>query len=256
MQKIKILPIFLFCYILIVPFLSLATEPIRLVLTESPPLMSKEIETYGCETEIVTAAFKSVNIETNIFFSAVAGAYERTKRGANFDALVGWVWSKEREKYFYYSDPILEVPLVFFHLKSFSFDWASYEDLKGIPIGIVVKNYYGTEFHEALSAGILEVEAVSNNQLNFHKLFYKRIKLFPYNLLGGYYFIQTEFGAQKAKLFTHHSKPLKTSVYHVLFSKAIKRNKSMVALFNKGLQQIKESGKYNEIIEKYNIGSK
>ncbi len=256
MKIIKILPFLFFCYILMFSPLSLATESIRLALTETPPLMSKEMENYGCESEIVTSAFKVVNIETHYLFIYPEGAFERTKSGENFDALVGWVWSKEREEFFYYSDPIFENPLVFFYLKSFSFNWESYDDLKGIPIGIVEKNYYGPEFHKAINDGILIVDEVSNNLLNFNKLLYKRIKLYPFNLLCGYYYIQKEYKPQEASLFIHHPKPLKVSVYHVLFSKAIKKNKSMVELFNKGLHQIKENGQYDELIKKYKFESK
>ncbi len=257
MQKAKVFRflVFLFFVILSPQFIS-AEEFIRMALVEFPPLMSKKMENYGCETAIVSAAFKSVNIETQYSFIEPAGAFERTKRGLNFDALVGWVWSKEREEFFYYSDPILEVPLVFFHLKTYSFDWGSYNDLRRIPIGIVTKNFYGIEFHKALNAGNIEVQKVPRDKLNFGKLLYKRIKLLPYNLLCGYFVIQTEYGTQKARLFTHHPKPLKVSEYHVLFSKANKKKKSIVELFNKGLHQIKESGKYDELMEKCNIKSK
>ncbi len=235
--------------ILYIPHLVTAKESIRMCLLEAPPLMTKTMENYGCQAAIVTEAFKCAGVEVEYFFVEPAGAIERAKRGVNFDALVGWVWSQEREKFFYYSDPIFKAPLVFFHLKTFPFSWEAYDDLEGIPIGTINKNFYGTEFHKAQNAGKLEVQEVPQIKLNFDKLLYKRISLFPYNLFCGYYYIQKEYNPQKAGLFVHNPKPLKTSVYHVLFSKKIKKNKLLVELFNKGLFQIKQNGMYDELIK-------
>ncbi len=239
----------LFFWSAITPHPISAKESIRMCLLEAPPLMTKTKGNYGCESAIVTEAFKCVGVDIKYFFVEPAGAIERTKHGVNFDALVGWVRSEDREEFFYFSEPIFEIPLVFFHLKTFPFTWESYDDLKGIPIGTIGKNFYGTEFQNALNAGKLTVQEVSQIKLNFDKLLYKRISLFPYNLLCGYFYIQKKYERQNAGLFTHHSKPLKTSVYHVLFSKKIKKNKRMVELFNKGLSQIKKCGKYDKLMK-------
>jgi len=207
---------------------------------------------YGIQPTIVKAAFKKMNVDVVYVFLPVARSIETVEFG-EYDAAVGWVWSEKREKIFHFSDPILESPLVFFHLKSFSFDWETWDDLTGIPIGTIYKAFYGPPFHEALDAGKLIVQKVSKDELNFDKLLYKRIKLFPTNFYVGYAFIRRKYDLQTANLFTHHPRPLKISVYHVLFSKAVKGNKSMMELFNQGLRQLKESGEYKKILEEYNL---
>ncbi len=225
-----------------------AADPIRIGITESPPLTTAEREDYGIVPAIVTAAFKKVNTEAEYRVFPSARAFEIAKRG-EVDATCAWVWSEEREKFFHYSEPIFKGPLVFFHLKSFKFDWETMDDVKGIQIGIVARNYYGPDFHEALDAGKLEFQEVFKKHLNLHKLMGGRIKLVPLNLYMGYDMAKKDFTPEKMEQLTHHPKPLKTSVYHLLFSKALAESESMVKLFNQGLQQLKGSGEYDKLLK-------
>ena len=136
-------------------------------------------------------------------------------------------------------------------MKAFRFDWETIDDLRGVPIGITAKNYYGPEFHQAMDAGLLTVDEASKDVLQFDKLLRHRIKVYPMNYYTGYYLIREKFIPEQAALFTHHSRPLKTSVYHVLFSKAVKENEAMMKRFNQGLRQLQESGEYDRIISEY-----
>ncbi|WP_163833775.1 substrate-binding periplasmic protein [Spartinivicinus ruber] len=229
-----------------------AADKIKICLIEYPPYMSEKLPGYGVEPSIVAAAFKLMDIDIEYNFLPPGRAFLSAKKGS-YHAAVGWVWSEERAKSFYYSDSILQGKLVFFHLKSYSFKWESYDDLKDIPIGIVVKNYYGRNFHKALDTGILSVQEVIQDEFNFDKLLVSRIKLFPLNVHIGYYFINSKYNAEVASLFTHHPKPLKVSVYHVLFSKKIQGNKALVKVFNQGLRKLKVNGIYQEIVDKYDL---
>ena len=212
--------------------------------------MSKDLNNGGVVIAIVQAACKNAGIEIDCRFLPPARAFEMTKKG-KYDALVGWVWSKEREKVFYYSDSIFEAPLVFFHHKKFNFDWKTMEDLKGVAIGTVLKKYYGPEFQAASDSGTLNIQAVAMEKFNFRKLLGNRIKLFPLNLYSGYYIINQDYPPAEAVQITHHPQPLKTSVYHVLFSKAVPKNKGIAEKFDRGLRQLKESGEYENILSRF-----
>ena len=242
--------LFLILLFVILPVSGRASDKVRLTLVEYAPLMGKEIKGFGIEPAIVTAAFAKLNIETEYSLFPVARAYKSAKEGI-YNGIVGFVWSEEREKSFYYSKPILQAPLLLFHLKMFHFDWETIDDLRGLTIGITAKNYYGPAFHKALDAGILIVDEASKDDIQFDKLIRGRIKVFPMNVYTGYYMIQRKFNPEQAALFTHHPRPLKTSLYHVLFSKTVKGNEKKVELFNQGLQWVKESGEYDRIIEEY-----
>lgn len=223
-------------------------ETLEVAIFEYPPLLSEHKQNYGLEPSVVSAAFEQVNVKVNYHFFPPARAIEATKLG-NFDATLGWVHSEEREKSFYFSDAIAESPLVFFHLKSFPFNWKTYADVYGIPIGTVSLYHYGTDFHEAVDAGKIPIEEVSQDELNFKKLLAGRIKLTPVSLYVGYDLIQKTFDARTADLFTHHPRHLKISVHHVLFPRAKAESASRVKLFNKGLQKLKENGGYQRILD-------
>lgn len=236
--------------LIFLPGVGQAGNKVRLALMEYPPLIGKKLGGNGIEPVIVTAAFKRVNVDVEYVFFPPARTYQAAEEGV-YDGTLGWVWSEEREKSFDYSDPIFQAPLLLFHLKEFDFDWQTIDDLRGIPIGITAKNYYGPEFHQAMDAGILTTDEASKDVIQYDKLLRHRIKLYPMNIHTGYYLIKEQFTPEQAALFTHHPRPLKTSVYHVLFSKAVKENGSMVEQFNQGLRQLKESGEYDRIIEEY-----
>ena len=138
-----------------------------------------------------------------------------------------------------------------FHLKEFALDWKTLDDLKGFKIGVTAKNYYGSAFHEALNAGKLTVDKASKDHIQFEKILRHRIKLVPMNLYTGYFMIRQQFPSQTVALFTHHPRPLKTSVYHMLLSRTVKKNKARLDLFNQGLGQLRASGEYDRIIEQY-----
>ncbi len=236
--------------LIFLPSVGQAGNKVRLALMEYPPLIGVKLEGSGIEPIIVTAAFKKVNVDVEYVFFPPARTYQAAEKGV-YDGTLGWVWSEEREKSFNYSDPVFQAPLLLFHLKEFSFDWETIDDLRGIPIGITAKNYYGPEFHQAMDAGILTTDEASKDVIQFDKLLRHRIKLYPMNYYTGYYLIREKFIREQAALFTHHSRPLKTSVYHVLFSKAVEENEAMVEQFNQGLRQLKESGEYDRIISDY-----
>ncbi len=225
---------------------------IKLVLIDYEPLMSPTMPGFGIEPQIVTAVFTLLNINIKYKFLPTARAIETTKKG-KYNGLVGFVWSKEREESFYYSEPVFEAPLVFFHLKQFQFDWNTMKDLRGINIGTVLKNYYGPSFHKAWGARILKVQEVSKDELNYAKLLARRIKLMPMNIYSGYANIRKKYPPETAKQFTHHPKPLKTSVYHVIFPKKDKSNKLLAEEFSTALSQLKKTGDYDRIVSSFKL---
>ncbi len=237
-------------HLVILPTVLLAADNIQLSLMEYAPLMGEKLKGYGIEPAVVTAAFKKVNVDVKYDFFPPKRTFQAAKDGV-YDGTVGWVRSEEREKSFYYSEAIFQAPLLLFHLKEFRFDWETIDDLRGVLIGITANHYYGPAFQNALDAGNLIVDVASKDTLQFDKLLRHRIKINPMNLYTGYYMIQEKFTPEKAAIFTHHPRPLKTSVYHVLFPRKVKESAARVDLFNEGLQQLKDSGEYDKIIETY-----
>jgi len=96
-----------------------------------------------------------------------------------YDGASFWGYNAEREIDFYYSDVLIEGPIVFWHLKSYKFDWNTFEDLRGISIGAMLGEYYGDEFKNAEKSEKIRVERVPKEVQNFLKILAERIQIFP-----------------------------------------------------------------------------
>ena len=165
------------------------------------------------------------------------------------DGTALYVKTPKREKDFYYSDAVIIDKEVFFHLKSYKFDWNNIEDIKGISIGATIGYSYGGEFVKAERSKKIYVERVPTDVQNFRKLLKNRIDICIIPLEAGYGVINQEFSQEKAELFTHHPHPLAVRTAHLIFSKKVEKNKKLLALFNLGLKKLKQTGKYDKYVK-------
>ena len=231
----------------------IAEERIRLTNGEYPPFTSEDLKYYGLASHIVTKAFAVSDIQVEYKFYPWARSYKLAKEGT-WDGTIPWSRKPEREQYFDYSDPILNVTKVFFHLKKRSFDWKSIEDLKELTIGATLEYNYGKAFESAEKDGKIEVERIPADEMNFRKLLKGHIAIFPMDLDGGYDILYKNFKPQDIQLITHHPKPVVKFPYHLLLSKKLKKSKQLLILFNKGLQHLKKTGKYDLYCEESRKG--
>lgn len=233
--------------VLISPASAFAEETIRLATGEWPPYYSKDLKHNGLALRIITEAFALEGIKVEFEFYPWARGLLSAERGT-VDGAATWTATEEREKLFYASDPVFEGEWVFFHLKSFPFNWETYDDLKGIDIGGTLEYDYGDDFKNAEAAKKIVVQRVPKDEQNFDKILFGRIKIFPQFLDVGYYQLQELYKPEDAHLFTHHPKPLKVVPSNLLLSKKLEKNKRLIVLFNRGLRQLKETGKYDQYI--------
>jgi len=66
--------------------------------------------------------------------------------------------------------------------------------------------------------------------------------------------LQKNFSVDEIKSIKYHKKLLSTAPSSLIFSKKIKRNERLIRLFNKGLKQLKDSGKYGKYFEESRNG--
>lgn len=230
--------------------MALGKETLKFSVYEYPPFLSKSVPEYGLEPAIVRLAFERVGVEVQFNFMPPARALEVARQGKS-DGTLGWVHSTEREGSFHYSKAISRAPLVFFHLKAKPFIWNTFQDLKGKQIGTVYKYYYGAEFHQAQDAADFQVDVVTDDVLNLRKLHAGRIDATPINLYVGYYLAHQLFVAETARLFTHNQQIMKISEHHLLLPRSLSESALRLALFNEGLDIIKQNGEYAAILERH-----
>lgn len=226
---------------------AIAQESIRLVNGEWEPYMSKSLKHGGLVSHIVSESFRleGITVEWGWFPWKRGGTLVRK---GEWDGGAVWSDAEERRQYFWFSDPVIDGNTVFFHLKSFDFDWNTIEDLMELRIGGTLEYAYGFEFDKAEQTGKLKVQRTTKDEYNLAKLLRGRIDIFPLELEIGYDMLLRLYSAETVDLLTHHPKPIKTIPYRVIFSKKIERNRHMIKLFNSGLRRLKESGKYDEFI--------
>jgi len=227
---------------------SYAADTIRLTNGEFPPYFSEQLRFNGFCSQIVTEAFALEGVQVIYGFYPWKRTYILSAKG-DWDGSVGWRYSEERGKEHYFSDqPIWTGRAVFFHRKDYPFEWESLTDLNKVKIGVTLGYGYTQPFQTALDEGIISADSAAKDDLNFRKLLLGRIDIFPNDLLVGDYLLHTAFSQKERQQITHHPKDIGTIDYHVILSKKHKHNTRMMEIFNKGLQRLKTSGRYDQIV--------
>lgn len=216
-------------------------------------LFSEKLKYYGVGSRIVTEAFAPEGIKTEYGFYPWKRALMLAREGT-WDGAVGWESNPDREPYFYASGKVWEAPWVFFHLKTYPFDWKTFDDLKHIRIGGTLEYMYTTEFLNAERSGKITVERTSRDEQNFKKLLYGRIDIFPQLADVGHDQLQELFDPETVRLFTHHPVPFGKHSEQLLLSKKQERNRKLVKIFDNGLQKLKNSGRYEQYFEESRRG--
>lgn len=188
-------------------------------------------------SDIVTRAFELENYQVSFIFRSRLTAYNMAKDGL-VDGTIPWRKTKNRNNYFYFSDPLIAADIVFFHLKSKQFNWQQLDDLGKYRAGIVEGMHYEDHFDAAVFSGRLLSQASDNEDVNFKKLLSGRIDYTPVILESGYDTIRKIYPPKTVALFTHHPKPLIRQNFHLILSKQVKDNKKIMADFNRGLNRI------------------
>lgn len=242
-------------FFLVFPFRGISEKNLRLTVGEWAPFHSEKLKFYGVVSRIISEAFALEGVKVNYDFFSWARAIDYAKHG-DWDGCVPIARTLEREPYFYWSaKPVYGETVVFFHLKSYSFDWNTIKDLKGIEIGLTIGySIYGEKFNDAEKQGKLLIERVPSDVINFRKLLKGRIQIFPTSLDSGYRFLQKNFTQKEIQLITYHPKSLENIFYYLVLSKKIQRNKRVMPLFNKGIERLRSSGKYDQYFKESREG--
>ncbi len=228
------------------------SETVRIATGEWAPFTSKDLKHGGVANHIVKEAFKLVGIDTEFGYFPWARSLQYVMDG-KWDATGFWSPNTEWEDKIYHSDPIGEIKFVFFHRKDNPFDWKSVADLikNKTKIGLTLGyNYENPEFKKEYSEGgklEKQVQWVSSDEKNFRMLLGGRFDAFPQEISVGFDMIRKMFSTEEAQLITVHPKPLTVTPATLLLSKKVKRNARMFKLFNKGLKQLKDSGRYDQM---------
>ena len=202
----------------------------------------------GLSYDLMNLIFSKLDVDVNIELYPMARVLDQIKKG-NKDGITIISKNQERLQFLDYTDPVFRKVGYLYYLKSRPepVKWTSYEDLKGLKIGIVRGNNYGDEFKDAVKEYGLKVQEVNQNKNNFDKLLAGRIDIiFSINMTAAEFLKQPKYRGK----ITFADKPYYSKGYHIAFSK--KSNaKSLIPEVNKIIAQVKASGELQKVLDKY-----
>jgi polar amino acid transport system substrate-binding protein len=216
-----------------------AGDVLTLTSGEWQPYISEKSPHYGPISRIVTEAFALEGVQVNFVFRPWSRAYAEAANGSANGTIV-WSASRrdtDRRRSFHVSDVVFEGESVFFHLKTFQWSGRS---LAGVRMGGTA----GYEYVFDKNPQIKMDRTAATDELNFRKLAAGRFDLFPANLDVGRHIMRDYLAPEQAAQITWDTKPYNITRYHLLLSKKDPASRRYLALFNKGLKRLRESGKY------------
>ncbi len=227
-----------------------AEETVNMATAESGAGWSEYSKHYGYMIHIATEAFRLSGIQTKITFYPWKRSYA-TAKSNRADCTCCWFFADERTKDFHYSDPVFVEAMVFFHLKSFKFDWNTVDDLREVKVGGNIAFHYGDDFQNAEKEGIIHVDRTVTSIQNFKKLLAGRIQIFPLAVSTGYETLRQIYPPETVKLFTYHPKQILHKNLYLLIPVRMEKNKAerLLTSFNQGLKRLRETGKYDKIVK-------
>lgn len=233
-----------FSALLISLFLAMpvTADTVRLTNGEWPPYLGEHLPHQGVASRIVAEAFALEGISVQWEFHPWARSLQLAEQGKRHGSAV-WLHSAEREAQFFISEPVVESGYYLFHRKNYLFEWQQVSDLQGRRLAGTRGYDYGEAFQQAEAAGHIRVNRVTSDETAFRQLLAGRVDLFPMDKVVGFDMLHQHFSAAERAQLSFHPKPLRSDSLHLLLSREVAENADLIERFNRGLQQLRDSGK-------------
>ena len=151
-------------------------QHIHIASGEWPPLISQQLPNGGEITHIITQAFLRQGITVNYSYFPWARSLALTQSG-QFDATPGWFYNEERNKQFYFSEPVLKASETLIILKSAPWTITRYQDLQNKTIAGMRGYSYGDTFDQSEAEGFFTVIRNKDYDQNLRMLLSGRVDL-------------------------------------------------------------------------------
>ncbi len=238
------------------PKSSAKTKPtIKIGTAHFPPFRIFENgELSGSDVEIVKEVFSRIGYDTVFEVAPFKRVYSMASAG-ELSAVFTMTRNPERESQFFFSDPVSSVMDVFFKHKDSKLEWSSFQELKGLTVGLSLGYSYPEPFLNALDANIFTPDRVASAEpeiIHLRKIQQKRIDLAICEVSVCSWII----GRNKDTLsaLTYMKKPIADSrTFHIGFSRKWPEAEKVTKLFNKELTKYIAEGKRRAVFKKYNM---
>lgn len=213
-----------------------------------PPFFIEEEAGQGSVARLIRDIFAEEGYTVTFHFRPWQRAYREAALG-NHHATAIWMYAPEREQDFTYSDPVMKERFVLFYLKDRPMEWENLSDLANLRVGTSIGYSYGPDFDTAVDNKLLTVDQAASTVLNFRKLLYGRIDVFPEEINVGYYILNREISRTEAQKVTHNPKPILENESFLLFPKNEPATEHLVEAFNRQLAEFRNNGRYDDYFD-------
>ena len=217
-------------------------EETHLELITGPyePLLSPSIKHNGPIAYIIKEAFRLEGVQVSFKFRPWKRALTSLKKG-NAHGAAFLRNNKERAKYLFFSDPIMDMSTVLFYLKDKPFEWNNMNDLKRFKIGVLRGVSHGTSFDEAVGSNLITVDSVKDYPTAFRMLFLGRVDLVAAAYTPGInQMLKQRLTDSQQRQISRHRKPIDQHYMTIALTKSYDKDKKMLKRFNRGLSKVKK----------------
>lgn len=209
------------------------------------PFIDAEAEDGGLVVKLVTEAFAEAGRQVEMQYLSWSRVLRRAEN-ANFDGIAGAFQSPERDGSFLFSQPILDFRVVLIGREGFELaHYGTLDELQGLTVGIVQDAAYP----EAFLASDFRFHAQHSRSGLIRMLAQGRIDLLAdTEALFRYHALSANLNPDD---FVQLSPPLREEPLYLAVPRLLDDGEQIVEDFNRGLAQLRQSGRYLEIRRQY-----
>jgi polar amino acid transport system substrate-binding protein len=227
---------------------SAAAEVIQLSTTEYPPYMSQSAPGGGLLVTIATEAFKRSGYELRVNYLPWARALETAKLGDTMQGVAGYWVSKEREPFFYASEPLLNNHLGFFRRTDRVIAFKHMAELNPYVIGTVREYANPKVFDDAH----LKTDEAVDDATNLAKLAAGRVDLVLVERGVANSLLDGRLSSLKGKVVWMEP-ALEVTPMRISISRQAPRALEKLEAFNRGLRSMRRDGTLARMLSKADI---
>ncbi len=228
----------------------LQAKTVQLAAMEYPPHYGQDLIDSGALTEIVTQAYKLRGSQVEVLFVPWSRALSWAEQG-KIDGIIGPWYTEERAKVLLYSEPIYPNEMQFYKATKSKISFDSYQDLAEQEL--VLGSVRGYVQVNGLAESGINISYVNTDGQNFKLLEKGRIDLMVVDKdYASYLLSQPEYVNLVGKI--EPMVPiLETRQQFLTISKNTNDATHKLTDFNLGLEQLKMSGQFDDILKKHGI---
>jgi polar amino acid transport system substrate-binding protein len=165
------------------------------------------------------------------------------------DLLIGAWYAEERNQYLLYSEPIFSSAIKFIKHIDSPFEYTGIKSLSGLRVGTILGYQYDADFVKANNFKKIHAD---NLIINIYNLLARRISLTLDDQYVLAHTLDEKIPNWRGKIALV-SQPLSEKRIYLAMNRSHPHCLKIIAAFNKGLAAIKKNGRYDEIVQSYEL---